>query len=385
MKRGFDVYMFVIVFTTLVLSLIGIPEPEAGTYSPTLTPGVQINRPGSATVTFTGTSRPAGAGTLTVTGTGDINESGEFVVVTGEGGLSLGTLFDGPNGPPEMDVITETDSLTIPLAALTTLASDGTVAITFTIPAGNGAGNVRLDVVTLTYETEEGEFTINVTTFIPANNLDSAPQAFCLTDSPPRRYRALIFKGDDRTFNPNATSYRTRQLVTVITEKIFDPDGLFEGIRDNEAVPPIGETRAYAPDALSNGVIGKIDAADEDGIPDDCHLWHAAATASDTNMHITVSRINDHAVSAHLFGGASNPLVVGACDISWDFTIRIDTSGSRPFWTVIGMHDGFPAYEIYINGTSAYMYHPGPEPYTTQDLSQLCGGLEIPASSSGML
>lgn len=127
---------------------------------------------------------------------------------------------------------------------------------------------------------------------------------------------------------------------------------------------------------------GVIDAADEDGIPDDCHLWQAADTPSPANMHITVTRIDSHTVRAHLFGGVGTPLISHphrprGCDINWDFIIDITSVGVIPVWKLVGAHGGFPAYEIYISGSPIYTFSPGPPPYTARDLLKLCGGLDV--------
>src|SRR5262245_32815220 len=58
-------------------------------------------------------------------------------------------------------------------------------------------------------------FTIEFTTFIPANHLVGPtlhPQSYGGLVPPSR----LIFAGDDRGFDVDATSYRARQVVTVI-------------------------------------------------------------------------------------------------------------------------------------------------------------------------
>jgi hypothetical protein len=112
---------------------------------------------------------------------------------------------------------------------------------------------------------------------------------------------------------------------------------------------------------------GKIDENDEDGIRNDCVLFHDAATAEPDDMVVTVTRQTADSVQVDLDGGPSNPLIpfygrpFGSLD--WDFTITIDTSTGTPEWTLTGRHDGFPAYEIYINDMEIYRYSPGPAPY----------------------
>ena len=52
----------------------------------------------------------------------------------------------------------------------------------------------------------------------------------------------------------------------------------------------------------------------------DCHLLDNVASASTSNMHVEVTRVNAHQVSVHLHGGAANPLVPAAPAIDWDLT-----------------------------------------------------------------
>jgi len=233
------------------------------------------------------------------------------------------------------------------------------------------------------------DFTINVTTFIPGNYVPGPPQSFCITPPsvdlsqlPPQitppHFHKVVFSGDNRGPDRLATSYRTRQLVTIIPDASADADGLKEGSVENL----VGTTKAYADDALSDGI---IDATDDDGVLDDCHLLHEIATATASNMAVVVTRVTNFVVSAHLFGGASNPLVSGSPEINWDFTITIDVSSSSPQWAVAGEWDGFPAVEIYINDSLIYFSSPGPGPYSfAADLIKLFPGIgDTSVSQSG--
>jgi hypothetical protein len=112
---------------------------------------------------------------------------------------------------------------------------------------------------------------------------------------------------------------------------------------------------------------GKIDASDEDGIKNDCTLFHDSATAGPDSMVVQVDRVNADTVQVDLDGGPGMPLSMAAqvfATLDWDFTITIDTSSGMPEWTLTGKHDGFPAYELYINDTEIYRYSPGPAPYS---------------------
>jgi hypothetical protein len=227
------------------------------------------------------------------------------------------------------------------------------------------------------------EYKVSFSTFIPTNYLTGPPQAFCIV--PPQLWppaihgpQGLVFAGDDRGFDPNATSFRTRQTVGLVPEQSASSSGV-----STPAAEAVGESKAYAPDALAGD--NRIDPADDDATLGDCHLLHARGTASTSNMHVDVTRVNDHQVKAHLYGGAGNPLVVGAPAIDWDLTLTIDTSGTAPHWTLAGAHDGFPAYEVYVNGQTLYTYSPGPGPYGFGDIAKLFPPLDVNVNASGDL
>jgi hypothetical protein len=217
------------------------------------------------------------------------------------------------------------------------------------------------------------EFAINFSTFIPGNSIAGPPQS--RGNCPPK---LLYFAGDDRGFSSTATSYRTRQLITIAPD-----EGTF--VKAGTVYNLVGETRSYASDALADG---KIDAADNDDVLHDCHLLHDKATASNDRMHIIAYRINDKKIGIRLFGSAGDPLVFvpnDLKDIDWDFTLTIDISGQRPHWTLQGLDDGFPAFEIYINGTPIYT-RDAPPPYSFQDLLKLLPGYgDVTVNRSGDL
>ena len=94
-------------------------------------------------------------------------------------------------------------------------------------------------------------FAIAFMTFIPADHL-VAPSIHAQSYGgilPPMR---LAFAGDDRGFDVDATSYRAKQMVTVIPDEAEDADGLLEGSKRNLG----GITESFdARLALANGRI----------------------------------------------------------------------------------------------------------------------------------
>lgn len=53
---------------------------------------------------------------------------------------------------------------------------------------------------------------------------------------------------------------------------------------------------------------------------------------------------------------ASDPLISGAPAIDYTITITIDKAAGT--YSIQGSHDGYPAYEIYINGKRVYEHDP---------------------------
>lgn len=227
------------------------------------------------------------------------------------------------------------------------------------------------------FESGARTFEISLSSFIPHDNVVGGPFDRCIPG------RQLYFAGDDRGFSATATSFRTRHVVTVVPEVSGDADG--DGIADGTTpLPLVGETRSYTIEALLDN--GRIGPEDDDGVLGDCFLLHGSGTASTGNMRVLVTRTGDHSVRARIFGGASNPLSFAAPAIDWDVTVTIDTSTGTPQWTLTGAHDGFPAFELYVEGTALHLYDPGAPPYTFfGHVRKLFPPLDVTVSGSGEL
>jgi hypothetical protein len=220
----------------------------------------------------------------------------------------------------------------------------------------------------------EAEYRVNLTTFIPAPWLEGPPSAFCLPGrSRPRR---LFFAGDGRGFSATADSFRSRQLATLVTDENVDADGIVDGSVQNT----VGETIAYASDALDDGI---IDAEDDDGVLNDCTLLHDRDTGSNADMSVqSVRPVGGGSVLVRLRGGPGNPLARPSCDIDWDLFLQISDDGTTKSYLLIGTHDGFPAYELYINDQPIYQYDPAA---AGRGLFSLCGGLDVAVQQTGTL
>jgi hypothetical protein len=215
-------------------------------------------------------------------------------------------------------------------------------------------------------------YTIAFTAFIPSNYVLGPrihPQSYCGI-APPMR---LAFAGDDRGFDVDASSYRAKQVVTVIPDEAEDADGLLEGSKQNLE----GMTESFvASHALADG---RIDDRDRDGVLGDGKFKHGEIYANTDGMIIDDPiRLGPHSVFIRLrtavTGGPRNRLVIGAPSIDWEFGITIDTSGPEPIYEVVGSWDGYPAAELYINRQPVFTFTPGDGPGSFGDLLKLMPG-----------
>jgi hypothetical protein len=164
-------------------------------------------------------------------------------------------------------------------------------------------------------------------------------------------------------------------LVTVIPDAALDADGLKEGSAVSSALP----TTLYAVDALPI-----IDAADDDGTLGDCSLLHDIVQPAQADFTIDVQRVGPEAVMVTLAGtartGVGFPGLGAPCAINWQISINVDATGAKPVVATSGEHDGFPAYEMYVNQEPVYQRMPdvGGPPYGVGQLfGDLCPPLDV--------
>jgi RHS repeat-associated protein len=144
------------------------------------------------------------------------------------------------------------------------------------------------------------------------------------------------FKGDDRSFDPKATSYRTEQKVRVDF--------------DNKKVSLLNNTASGSTGLDSKGNVTETSAAGKAG-PTPTYDKGAMEKGSTTiNMQVD----------------ATNELATGAPAINYDVNITItpQEDGSVNY-NMTGASDGFPAYEFYITdeatGKSTMMHGSNPQ------------------------
>ena len=227
-------------------------------------------------------------------------------------------------------------------------------------------------------------YTISLATFIPSNHVLAPvihPQSF--TGMVPKR---LVFSGDDRAFDVDATRYRAKQVVTVVPDETLDADGLFNDSKLNLG----GRTESFiAKLALADG---KLDIADRvGGKGNDPRPLQREVPVDTSGMLIDdPKRLGPKRISVRLHtaksGGPRDQLIAGAPSIDWDFTILIDTSGPAPKYELAGTWDGYPAMEIYINRQPIYQYRGEDRPPTMSDLMKLAPGYgDLTVDKSGAL
>jgi hypothetical protein len=210
---------------------------------------------------------------------------------------------------------------------------------------------------------------ITINTFIPHEWI---PSPF---NRPFRR--DTIFEGDNRSagtplralWNENG-SHRTQHRFNIVTSNASDADGLQDnaytndgdGLQNDNQLIHIGTTREYDQQTSLNATNNITPAARADLVLADSNLKIGEATAPKTQVWIEAGwpkRLGNNKVEVKCRCEAVNPLVAGAAAISYTFVFTIDkTDPLKPMYSLAGEHDGFPAYEIYINHIRVHHYDP---------------------------
>jgi hypothetical protein len=157
-----------------------------------------------------------------------------------------------------------------------------------------------------------------------------------------------VYKGDERGFEGNVPATRSR-----LTQVLDLDAGLIQDWNP-------GATLNYALDAVSDGV---LDDRDYDGVARDCRLWHATDRTIDNPDH-GENFVSNAGTFGRLFKyqfrqAGNNPISTGSPDIDWDITVTLDLrNASAPTYSIQGMHDCFPAYEIAIDNKVVYGFMP---------------------------
>jgi hypothetical protein len=197
---------------------------------------------------------------------------------------------------------------------------------------------------------DPSELQIQITAFIPQNNVPDPYNYLPAWDPATANH---VFEGDARGYSHTSLSYRMRQKVTLLT---FQEDSA-SGEKPGSRATMTGITRAYD-STTSLDAAGNLTAAAKADNVQGHPLLCSAAIAGTGGMSITVTRLSNRKVQAYFRAAANNPLVTSP-DIDWEFTMVVDsTNESNPTYHLTGQHDGFPGYDVYINGQFIYGHDP---------------------------
>lgn len=222
----------------------------------------------------------------------------------------------------------------------------------------------------------QSEFEIVHRVFIPYNWVDIPWHPFHADD---------VAEGDDRDFDPTlAGTYRVEQKVVINPYK----DLVSNRIRSKSIIP--GETKHFDEDDVVNfdedAKHSDLTAVQPSYIPHGA-IVHNSGFADITEVTITLLNYltNDKQTIVELKGSASEPIVFLAAPIDWQFNVGVEIDDPlNPTAVFSGLHDGFPAYEIYINAN--HPIFPVTEvlkwaPSIDKGVLELVGGANVPAGS----
>jgi branched-chain amino acid transport system substrate-binding protein len=189
----------------------------------------------------------------------------------------------------------------------------------------------------------------------------------------------VVHRGDRRidrngraVFTPDSRRYMVRQLVDVVAQPSKQGFALEIGPQRRKVNP----TLEYALDALADRV---LTVQDDDGLRNDCHLFNQRARASAREIKVEGELVNDDVVQIYLRGSVKNPLLPKRRPaLDWNLGVMIDFSLDDPAYRVEGAHDGFPAFEVYVNRELAYGFDPG-APGCTLKIATPGGARSVPS------
>ncbi len=151
------------------------------------------------------------------------------------------------------------------------------------------------------------------------------------------------YKGDDRGFSFSGAKQRSRASISVLVSKQ----------RIEAMSPVIGESQGFESRQVTpdGGPCSRIRPGEQPGErktdpSPEIVAWHSAKGA-DQGYELTKTRVKLHATDPIPFGPV--PSLDAYADI-W-----VWWSGNRPrFYYFSGTRDGFPSYELYLNGNLVY-------------------------------
>ncbi len=162
-----------------------------------------------------------------------------------------------------------------------------------------------------------------------------------------------VFNGDGRTFSYNEGTHKSIQNVVIDTKS----ESLLVGLPFDNPFRDFCPTYSYLPSQSFqvqgqprwwwDFILGAVPRKTK------------KLQVTDNNSRVSVSRVDKNTVKADFYVRGKNPLIGLAppFDAFLSVYIRQNVNGF-PEYHINGSHDGFPAYEIYINGERVYDYNP---------------------------
>ncbi len=214
------------------------------------------------------------------------------------------------------------------------------------------------------------QFQIDLRVFIPYNwvNIPLHPS---------------VAGGDKRSYDPSLSgTYRVSQKAILNLYKEWVPEIENRMIDNGKSA---GITYHYSTSDVTNFNSGAKHSEDttvkpsyvnSGAIPSDSGI----ADLSGVEVTVLSSLSNDNRVTVEFEGEAAEPILPVAAPINWRFSVGISkTNPLNPSFSLEGAHDGFPAYEIYVNCKHPKFLHTEVltwKPPLSADVWELVGGLD---------
>ena len=156
------------------------------------------------------------------------------------------------------------------------------------------------------------------------------------------------FAGDHRSFSYLEGTSRTQQeiVVNVGTDDPVRPLNAGSDIttkyRYEDTLEIAGKPNWYR--GLVSGAVA---------------LAHARSEHNESNSSAPIIRLRENLVTVLCYVAIHNQLQPGAPDLDYRISVRLEGKNDGTVeYEIHGLHDGFPAYEMYLNGRQIYTYNP---------------------------
>jgi hypothetical protein len=199
------------------------------------------------------------------------------------------------------------------------------------------------------------QFQIDLRVFIPYNwvNIPHPAHVF------------QVAKGDSRSYDPDLNgTYRVAQRAIVNLYREWVPEVENRMIENWKSA---GVSVHYSNSDVLNWDDGAKHSDDTDVSPSYINSGAAVINSGTADISRVDSFIesvgptgssDDTKTFMKFTGAAAEPIIAGAADIDWRIFVGISKNDPlNPQFVMQGVHDGFPAYEIYINSNHQIFQH----------------------------